>query len=116
MEDVTTVRQDYSPKFGAKPNLIIPCGNIRAGKGSLETVTTTLLSYANPGHIQPVTSFKPQMKYCRPNEPTANETTQKLSYLPYQMGKKENFPWAQKAIYRYTVVQPDILIKVDDFK
>ncbi|OXU28244.1 hypothetical protein TSAR_010770 [Trichomalopsis sarcophagae] len=100
MEDVTTIRQDYSPKIVAKPNLIIPCGNIRASKGKLETATTTLLSYMNPGQIQPVTSFKPQTKYCRPNEPTANETTQKLSYLPYQVGKKENYPWAQKPIYR----------------
>jgi hypothetical protein len=100
MANVTTISQDYAPKYAVKSEAIMPCGHIRTSTGKFETKTTTCLSYVNPGPVEPVTNYRPLLKYCRPQVPTAQETTQKLSFLPYQPAKKENYAWAIKPSYR----------------
>ncbi|XP_058798166.1 uncharacterized protein LOC131668217 [Phymastichus coffea] len=100
MENVTTIRKDFAPKCAPRAEKIVPCGHIRTSTGLFETKTTSLLSYVNPGPVDPVTNFKPQLQYCQPKERTAQETTQKLSYLPYEVGKKENYPWGKKPCYK----------------
>lgn len=101
METVTTVRRDYTPKHVEKPEMIIPCGSIRTSSAPLDDRTMTRLSYISPGSIEPAISFKPIIKYCPPNQPLFRETTQKLSYQPFVVDKKELYPWAQKRAYKY---------------
>ncbi|KAJ8681674.1 hypothetical protein QAD02_017466 [Eretmocerus hayati] len=100
MQNETTIRKDYTPKFVNKPEPVIPCGNIRTSNGSFETKTTTLTSFLDPGPVEPVTNFKPRLAYCPPTESTAKETTTKLSFLPYEPQKKDDMPWAQKPRYK----------------
>lgn len=101
MENITTIRKDYAPKLAPRTEKIMPCSHIRTSGGLFETKTTTHLSYVNPGPVEPVTNFRPQLQYCKPKERTAQETTQKLSYLPYQVPKKEDFPWGKRPCYKY---------------
>ncbi|XP_070154736.1 stabilizer of axonemal microtubules 2-like [Polyergus mexicanus] len=100
METVTTVRRDYTPKHIEKPEMIIPCGSIRTSSAPLDDRTMTRLSYISPGSIEPAISFKPIIKYCPSNQPLFRETTQKLSYQPFVLDKKELYPWAQKQTYK----------------
>ncbi|RLU25735.1 hypothetical protein DMN91_001893 [Ooceraea biroi] len=104
METVTTVRQDYVVKHVEKPEMIIPCGSIRTSLVPLDDKTTAKLSYVPPGAIEPAISFKPILKYRPPSQPSAKETTQKLSYQPFAVDKKKFYPWAQKPGYK----SPDI--------
>ncbi|XP_015178122.1 PREDICTED: stabilizer of axonemal microtubules 2-like [Polistes dominula] len=99
-ESATTTKCDYIPKYTEKLDMIIPCGSIRISGSPLDANTTSALSYVNPGVVQPVTSFKPITKYQRPSHSVSKDTTQKLSYQPFAVGKKEKFPWAQKATYK----------------
>jgi len=101
METVTTIRRDYMAKHAEKPEMIIPCGNIRTSSAPLDDKTMAKLSYLPPGTIEPVISFKPIMKYRPPTQASAKETTQKLSYQPFVVDKKEFYPWAQKLPYKY---------------
>lgn len=101
IESVTTARQDFSPKCTERPELILPCGNIRTSKCPLERSTTMNRSYPKPKATEPVLSFKPQLKYYPPTEPAPTDTTQKLSYPPFRLSKKESYPWAQKSVYRF---------------
>lgn len=103
LESITTTQYDYMPKYAEKLSMIIPCGNIRTSSGPLDANTTTGLSYVNPGILKPPTSFKPITKYCRPSYSISKDTTQKLSYQPFSITKKEKFPWAQKPLYKYVV-------------
>ncbi|XP_043524384.1 uncharacterized protein LOC122536244 [Frieseomelitta varia] len=100
MESVTTVRQDYSHKYMEKPEIIIPCGNIRLSSGKLDANTTAKLSYADPGCMEPTINFKPIVVYCPPSEPILHDTTQKLSYQPVHIGEKDTYSWQQKPIYK----------------
>ncbi|XP_014206479.1 stabilizer of axonemal microtubules 1-like [Copidosoma floridanum] len=100
MECLTTIRKDFEPKYASRPEMIVPCGQIRTSKGAFSGKTTTLLSYMNPGPVEAVPSYRPKMRYCQPSQPTATETTQKLSYVPHEMAKKEKYPWARKPVYR----------------
>ncbi|XP_011497621.1 PREDICTED: protein FAM154B-like, partial [Ceratosolen solmsi marchali] len=100
MASVTTISHDYMPKYAPKSEAIMPCGHIRTSTGKFETKTTTCLSYVNPGPVEPVMSYKPQIKYYQPQISSAQETTQKLSFLPYQLAKKENYSWALKPTYK----------------
>ena len=98
----STARHDYSPKRAEKPEIIIPCGNIRTSSGILDGRTTAGLSYINPGPIRPATSFKPVVEYRHSEEPVAKDTTQKLSYQPFRVTRKEVYPWATKPRYKYS--------------
>ncbi|XP_076240532.1 uncharacterized protein LOC143183041 [Calliopsis andreniformis] len=104
MECITTVRQDYARKYIEKPDLIVPCGNIRLSSGKLEGSTTAKLSYVDPGPTEPTANFKPIRIYCPPSEPLLDDTTQKLSYQPLQVPQKEVCPWQLKPTYR----SPDV--------
>lgn len=103
METVTTVRRDYVAKHIERPGMIIPCGNIRTSSAPLDDKTMTRLSYMSPGSIEPAISFKPIPKYRPPSQPLPAETTQKLSYQPFVVDKKEFYPWAQKPVYKYVL-------------
>lgn len=100
METMTTVRHDYAAKHVEKPEMIIPCGNIRTSSAPLDDRTLARLSYVSPGPIEPVISFKPILKYRLPSQPLPKETTQKLSYQPFVV-QKEFYPWMQKPTYKY---------------
>jgi len=101
METMTTVRHDYGAKYVDRPEMIIPCGNIRTSLAPLEDKTMARLSYVSPGPIEPVISFKPILEYRPSSQPFLKETTQKLSYQPFVVVKKEFHPWAQKPMYKY---------------
>lgn len=101
LESVTTTKGDYIPKYTEKLDMIVPCGNIRISASPLDTNTTAGLSYVNPGVTEPVTSFKPVIRYHQPSHSVSKDTTHKLSYQPFAVSKKEKFPWAQKSIYKY---------------
>lgn len=103
METVTTVRRDYTPKHVEKPEMIIPCGSIRTSSAPLDDKTMMRLSYISPGAVEPVINFKPIIKYCPSNQPLLSETTQKLSYQPFIVDKKEPHPWMQKHTYKYVL-------------
>ncbi|KAF7379930.1 hypothetical protein HZH68_016878 [Vespula germanica] len=100
LESVTTTKGDYIPKYTEKLDMIVPCGNIRISASPLDTNTTAGLSYVNPGVTEPVTSFKPVIRYHQPSHSVSKDTTHKLSYQPFAVSKKEKFPWAQKSIYK----------------
>ena len=61
----TTNRHDFVQKLVARPDVVIPCDNIRVADKPFEGKTTTSLSYVNPGPMNPVSSFKPTAKYNR---------------------------------------------------
>ncbi|KAG5345436.1 SAXO1 protein, partial [Acromyrmex charruanus] len=100
METVTTVRHDYGAKYIDRPEMIIPCGNIRTSSAPLDDKTMARMSYVPPGPIEPVISFKPILDYCPSSQPIPKKTTQKLSYQPFVVVKKELHPWAQKPMYK----------------
>lgn len=101
MECMSTAKHDFVGKYVPKPEVIIPCGNIRMCNGPFEGVTTAGMSYVDPGPTDPVTSFKPQRIYRPSDEPAPKDTTQKLSFQPFRLPEKEIYPWTQKAVYRY---------------
>lgn len=101
MENLTTFRHDYVARHVERPGLIVPCGNIRTSSAPLEDKTMARMSYMAPGPVKPVISFKPVLKYCPPSQPLPRETTQKLSYQPFVVRKKEFYPWTQKPAYKY---------------
>lgn len=101
MDCVTTVRHDFQRKYVEKPEMIVPCGNIRLSTGKLDASTTAKLSYVDPGCTEPTMNFKPIAVYCPPSEPIPHDTTHKLSYQPVRIEEKEPCPWQQKPIYRY---------------
>ncbi|XP_012172294.2 stabilizer of axonemal microtubules 1 [Bombus terrestris] len=100
MESVTTIRQDYPRKYVDKPEIIIPCGNIRLSSGKLDASTTAKLSYADPGCTEPTLNFKPIAIYYPPSEPILTDTTQKLSYQPVHIPERDTYSWQQKPIYQ----------------
>lgn len=102
MDSVTTVRHDYSRKYIEKPDIIIPCGNIRLSTGKLDASTTAKLSYTDPGFTEPTINFKPIAVYCPPDEPIFHDTTHKLSYQPVCVEERETCSWQQKQTYQYT--------------
>ena len=112
MDSMTTVRHDYSRKHVEKPEIILPCGNIRLSTGKLEGYTTAKLSYGDPGPTEPTINFKPARIYCPPSEPILHDTTQKLSYQPVCIEEKEIYPWKQKPTYKYAYV-PRIKIRLN---
>lgn len=103
METVTTVRRDYTPKHVEKPEMIIPCGSIRTSSAPLDDKTMMRLSYISPGPVEPSINFKPIIKYCPSSQPLLSETTQKLSYQPFIVDKREPYPWMQKRAYKYVL-------------
>lgn len=104
METVTTVRRDYMPKHVEKPEMIIPCGSIRTSSAPLDDKTMMRLSYISPGPVEPTINFKPITKYHPSSQPLLSETTQKLSYQPFIVDKREPYPWIEKRTYK----SPDI--------
>ncbi|XP_012283290.1 stabilizer of axonemal microtubules 1 [Orussus abietinus] len=100
MQSVTTNRHDYVPKNVPRAETVVPCGNIRSSTGPLDGRTTMGLSFMDPGPLEPTISFKPVLKYQPPAQPYAKDTTQKLSYQPFKVDKRERYPWFEKAPYR----------------
>lgn len=101
MDCTTEARHAYSAKvIGERPEIIVPCGNIRTSSGVLDASTTSGLSYLNPGFVERTASFKPTARYSPPKEPTAKDTTAKLSYQPFRVAKRESYPWAMKPVYK----------------
>ncbi|XP_048504799.1 stabilizer of axonemal microtubules 2-like [Athalia rosae] len=101
MQCTTTARHDYVPKYVQRMDLLKPCNNIRTSTGVLEDKTTAGLSYMNPGPTGPVVSYKPQGRYRPPEKSIEKHTTQKLSYQPFRVEKKEIYPWKLKPVYRW---------------
>ncbi|XP_043289025.1 stabilizer of axonemal microtubules 2-like [Venturia canescens] len=100
MDCISEARQAYSAKtIRERPEIIIPCGNIRTSSGALDASTTSGLSYLNPGFVHRTPSFKPTLRYSPPKEPTAKDTTSKLSYQPLPVARRETYPWAMKPVY-----------------
>lgn len=65
MQSETMTRCEYVPKVAMRPDLIIPCNNIRTAAVPLERDTTTGMSYMKPSVITPVQNYKPILRYCR---------------------------------------------------
>ncbi|XP_015116210.1 uncharacterized protein LOC107040587 [Diachasma alloeum] len=99
MQTMTTVKQDFCEKYIDKPQLIIPCGNIRTPSARFDGGTTSGCSYMAPRRIEQIQSFKPVNRYCEPEVRLSDETTSKLSYQPVEVLQREVYPWAQKAKY-----------------
>lgn len=76
--------------------------------------TVHRLSFLKPENIKIVDSFKPITIYKPPSEKIDTNTTQKLSYQPVCIPKKESFPWAMK--YKYSApslpVEKDTIYKL----
>ncbi|XP_032675455.1 uncharacterized protein LOC116846115 [Odontomachus brunneus] len=100
MENVTTIRRDYVAKHVERPEAIVPRGNIRTSSAPLGNRTMARMSYVPPGLTEPRISFKPKLRYHPPSQPLPNETTQKLSYQPFVVDKRESYPWASKPKYK----------------
>ncbi|XP_046750347.1 stabilizer of axonemal microtubules 2-like [Diprion similis] len=101
MQCITTARHDYVPKYVPRMDLFVPCNNIRTSKGVLDDKTTAALSYMNPGPVEPVVNYKPEGQYCPPEKSIEKYTTQKLSYQPFRVPRKEIYPWKLKQAYKY---------------
>jgi hypothetical protein len=101
IQDVTTSRHDFVSKYGQKPPKIYPRDHLVASTASLSNDTTTRLSY--PGHtdIEIRPSFKPLVTFQQPDNPFDTGTTQKLSYLPLNVTKREIPPWAVRPLFTY---------------
>ncbi|KAG7200485.1 hypothetical protein KM043_001051 [Ampulex compressa] len=82
MENVTTTRRDYIPKYMQRPEMILPCKNIAVSSSPFDSSTTTRLSYMPHEPVEPTVNFKPILKYCPPSQPMLKDTTQKLSFQP----------------------------------
>lgn len=66
MQTETTNRHDFVPTSVPRPEVIIPCDNIRMRDDvPLEGNTTAGLSYIDPGPVLPVQSFKPRAEYMK---------------------------------------------------
>lgn len=61
-----------------------------------------LSSYQAPDHakLKPAVSFKPEIIYKKPTMPFQDKTVQKMSYQPWPIEDKEEFPWAVKGKYK----------------
>lgn len=65
MRSDTTSRCDFVEKSTLRPDLIVPCDNLRSADTPIDDRTTTKLSYAKPGPVELVQSFKPVIQYKR---------------------------------------------------
>lgn len=65
MQSETTTRSEYVARPASRPDLIVPCDNIRTADIPLESDTTTGLSYLKSDTIERVHSYKPVTQYCR---------------------------------------------------
>lgn len=65
MQSETTNRNDFAPKITVRPDLVVPCNNIRNAETPMDDRTTTRMSYVKPGPAECVQSFKPLAQYIR---------------------------------------------------
>lgn len=65
MQSETTTRCEYIAKMTSRPDLVIPCDNIRTVDVPFEGNTTTGLSYVKLDAIKPVCSYKPTVTQYR---------------------------------------------------
>ncbi|XP_043788832.1 stabilizer of axonemal microtubules 2-like [Apis laboriosa] len=100
MRSDTTSRCDFVEKSTLRPDLIVPCDNLRSADTPIDDRTTTKLSYAKPGPVELVQSFKPVIQYKRFAEKVEYDTINKLSYQPWTPLPKEFIPWASKDKYQ----------------
>ncbi|XP_076759301.1 uncharacterized protein LOC143428379 [Xylocopa sonorina] len=100
MRSDTTSRCDFVQKITLRPELVIPCDNLRSAETPIDDRTTTKLSYAKPGPVEWVQSFKPVAQYCRLPDKVECDTINKLSYQSWTPLPKESIPWASKGKYQ----------------
>ncbi|KAK0161505.1 hypothetical protein PV327_009967 [Microctonus hyperodae] len=100
MESTTTNRSDFQFKTTERPEIIIPCDNIRNSNTPIEGSTTTRSSYMNHGVVQPPPSFKPSVSYSRSSSKLDGDTINRLSYPRWTPPAKEIHPWAKKIEYQ----------------
>lgn len=65
MQSETTTRCEYAAKTTSRPDLVIPCDNIRTVDVPFEGDTITGLSYVKLDAIKPVRSYKPAVTQYR---------------------------------------------------
>ena len=65
IQSETTNRCDFVKKMTLRPDLIIPCDNLRNPDTPIDDRTTTKLSYTKPDPIEWIQSFKPVVQYQR---------------------------------------------------
>uniref|UniRef100_A0A336LJP5 CSON007382 protein n=1 Tax=Culicoides sonorensis TaxID=179676 RepID=A0A336LJP5_CULSO len=97
MQSLTTNKHDFLLKPLTRIEPIKPKDSIELKKGAIDNNTTMKLSFQNERNYMMVKSFKPVLKYKKPEIPMESLTTQKLSYLPISILPKDYLPWAQKA-------------------
>ncbi|XP_076229233.1 uncharacterized protein LOC116431460 [Nomia melanderi] len=100
MQSETTSRRDFAPKTTARPEPIVPTGNLRSADIPMLDTTTARSSYAIPGPTQCAHSYKPVVRYNKLPYKIDSETISKLSYQPWTPSVKESVPWAVKRKYQ----------------
>lgn len=65
MQCETTNRCDFNAKTTMRPDLVIPCNNLRNADTPMDDKTTAKLSYMRPEPTEFVRSFKPVAQYIR---------------------------------------------------
>ncbi|KAL7033402.1 hypothetical protein ACKWTF_007577 [Chironomus riparius] len=100
MQDMTTQKHDFVPKFQYRRLKILPKDNIKKLCGCIEKETTQRLSFMPTCVVDKRESFKPMIAYKKSEIPMEFQTTQKLSFLPTCPSAREEFPWAKKAKYQ----------------
>ncbi|KAK9509464.1 hypothetical protein O3M35_006776 [Rhynocoris fuscipes] len=90
MQEITTVRHDYTPKPIATVEPIKQPPNLGLSKAEMEGDSVMTLSYKCPDYnrFQPSPSYKPNQRYVPPEGPMDGNTVQKMSYVPWEPLKK----------------------------
>lgn len=89
----------------------MPSNHLEIPKGDLQDESVQKLSFATPDY----SNFKkpepilPKNLYEKPDGPLDCKTIQKLSFLPVCPPKKEDLPWARKAVF----CKPQVPIECD---
>ncbi|XP_070493587.1 uncharacterized protein [Chironomus tepperi] len=100
MQEMTTQKHDFVPKFQFRRLKILPKDNIIKPCGCIEKETTQRLSFMPNCINGKRESFKPILVYKKSEIPMEFQTTQKLSFMPNCPTGREEFPWAKKAKYQ----------------
>lgn len=99
VQSMTTQKHDFVFKYRPKRSKIVPSGHLGWACGNTETMTIQKLSFPPLYGISRTKSCKPQIYYKRPELPFANETTNKMSFMPVPIQRRVTYPWAQKPKY-----------------
>lgn len=99
LQDMTTTRHDYMPKPIDIVDKVKQPGCLGLSTKPMETRTTNSLSYLWPREHESAVPFKPDSRYRKPDNKMCGDTVQKLSFKPFELQKKEVFPWQKKPTY-----------------